>query len=65
MPMAKGSSKGTIARNIAEFHGGKTYAHTKAKFGAKRANAQAVAASMASARRSIGDIHREAMKKKK
>lgn len=52
MPLKKGSSKKTISKNISEFHKGKTYAATKRKFGAKRANAQAVAVAMSSARKS-------------
>lgn len=46
MPLAKGRSQKVISSNIAEFHTGKTYANTAAKFGRKRANAQAVAAAM-------------------
>ncbi len=65
MPLAHGSSRKVISQNIAEFHGGPTYAHTKAKFGKKRADAQAVAASLSTARRSIGDIHRDSRMKKK
>lgn len=49
MPMRKGSSQKTIAKNIAEFHTGKTYKHTKAKFGKATADRQAVAAAMRSA----------------
>jgi len=52
VPLAKGTSRKTIAANIAEFHTGKTYAHTKAKFGKKTADRQAVAASLSTARRS-------------
>jgi hypothetical protein len=49
MPLKKGSSKATVSSNIREFHGGKTFAATKAKFGAATANKQAVAAAMSSA----------------
>lgn len=59
MPMT-----GSLGNRISEFHGGKTFAKTKAKFGAKKANAQAVAAAMNSMR-TIGDIHAEMRKKKK
>lgn len=51
MPLKKGSSQKTISSNIRELHGGKTYAHTKAKFGAKRANKQAVAIALHEARK--------------
>lgn len=43
MPLFEGKSKKVISKNIGELHGGKTYAHTRAKFGEKKANAQAVA----------------------
>lgn len=59
MPMT-----GSIGNRIAEFHHGKTYAKTKAKFGKKTADKQAIAASYASAGRSIGEIHRSMSKKK-
>lgn len=49
MPLKRGRGKKTMASNIAEFHGGKTYAHTKEKFGKKRADAQAVAAAYSQA----------------
>lgn len=51
MPLKSGSSKKTIAGNIAEFHGGKTYKRTKAKHGKKTADRQAVAVAMSMARR--------------
>ena len=54
MPLEKGSSKSTISRNIAEFHGGPTYERTKAKFGKAVADKQAVAASLSEARKSRG-----------
>lgn len=52
MPLAKGSSSKTISKNIAEFHTGKTYAHTAEKFGTERANKQAVAVALETARKS-------------
>lgn len=52
MPLKKGRSKKVISENIREFHTGKTYAHTAAKFGKERANKQAIAAAYSSARRS-------------
>ena len=51
MPLKPGSDKETISENISEFHKGDTYAHTKSKFGAEKANKQAVAASYSEARR--------------
>lgn len=52
MPLKRGSSKTTIAGNIAEFHGGDTYQRTARKFGKAKANAQAVAAAMRKAGKS-------------
>lgn len=49
MPLLKGKSKAVIARNIAELHSGKTYAKTAAKFGANKANKQAVAIALSTA----------------
>ena len=54
MPLEKGSSQKTISSNISEFHKGPTFAHTAAKFGKKKANAQAVAVAMSEARRYRG-----------
>lgn len=51
MPLKKGSSKKVVSSNISEFHGGKTYAHTKKKFGKKRADKQAVAVALHMARK--------------
>ncbi len=52
MPMKKGSSKRTISKNIAEFHTGKTYQKTRAKFGKETADKQAVAAAYRTAGKS-------------
>ncbi len=46
--------KGTVSERISEFHSGPTYARTKAKFGAARANKQAEAVAFSSARKSNG-----------
>lgn len=54
MPLSKGSSKEVVSKNISEFHAGKTYAHTAEKFGKKRADAQAVAVALNTARKSNG-----------
>jgi hypothetical protein len=52
MPLKKGKSKETLEENIAEFHKGKTYARTRAKFGKSKADKQAVAAAYSQQRRS-------------
>lgn len=49
MPLKPGKSRKVISENIAEFHHGKTYAHTRNVFGQARADAQAVAAAYANA----------------
>lgn len=54
MPLKKGSSKKTVSGNISEFHKGKTYAATKKKFGKKKADKQAVAVALSTARKSKG-----------
>lgn len=51
MPLLPGSSQKVISQNIREFHGGDTYARTKAKFGKDKANKQAVAVAMNEARK--------------
>lgn len=51
MPLKKGSSQSTISSNIREFHTGDTYAKTKAKFGKAKADRQAVAVAMSTARK--------------
>lgn len=52
MPLHRGSSKKTVSRNIREFHTGKTYARTAAKYGKRVANRQAVAAALDEKRQS-------------
>lgn len=54
MPLKRGTSKATVSKNIEEFHGGKTYEHTKSKFGKARADKQAIAVAMSEKRRSGG-----------
>lgn len=54
MPLKPGSSESTVSRNIEEFKTGPTYAHTAAKFGKARAEAQAVAAALSNARKYKG-----------
>lgn len=61
MPLLPG--KKNRAANFHEFHAGPTYAHTKAKFGKKRADRQAVAAILSNERKTIGQIHRAARKR--
>ena len=50
MPLKSGSSRKTVSSNIRELHSGKTYAKTKAKSGAKKANKQAVAIALSKAK---------------
>ena len=52
MPLKKGKSKKIINENISEFHTGKTYSATKAKFGKVKADKQAIAVAMSQARKS-------------
>lgn len=52
MPLAEGKSRETVSTNISELHSGKTYAHTKQKFGKEKADKQAVAIAMSQARKS-------------
>lgn len=43
MPLRKGTSRATVRKNFEDFGAGKTYAHTRAKFGKKRADKQRIA----------------------
>ena len=52
MPLKKGKSKKVVSQNIREFRTGKSFAHTAAKFGKKRAQKQAVAVALDEQRRS-------------
>jgi hypothetical protein len=52
MPLKSGKSKKVVSENISEFHTGKTYAKTKAKFGKAKADKQAVAVAMSKKRKS-------------
>jgi hypothetical protein len=45
-------------KNIAEFHHGSSYAHTKKKFGKARADKQAVAAGFSAARKASAEGYR-------
>lgn len=67
MPLKPGSGSETVSDNIRELHGGKTYAHTRRKFGAGRANKQAVAIALSNARKTeslrVGDTSAEGVLK--
>ncbi len=52
MPLKAGKSKAVVSQNIEEFHRGKTYQRTKAKFGKVKANKQAVAVALSKAGKS-------------
>jgi hypothetical protein len=54
MPMLRGKDKKTTEKNFREFGKGKTYAHTKRKFGKKRADKQRVAAVLNNKRKASG-----------
>ena len=51
MPLKKSAKKAVVSENIAEFHGGPTYAATKRKFGREKADDQAVAVALSTQRR--------------
>lgn len=50
VPLKKGSSK-KVSENISEFHKGETYQKTAKKFGKAKADKQAVAVALETARR--------------
>jgi len=56
MPLKKGTSKKTISNNISEIHSGNTYSKTARKFGKSKANKQAVAIALSTARQSGAKI---------
>ena len=51
MPLIQSAKPKDVSQNISEFHTGKTYAHTKAKFGKKDADRQAIAVALSTARK--------------
>jgi hypothetical protein len=51
MPLKSGKSKKVVSENISEFHKGKTFAKTEAKFGKEKADKQAVAVAMSKKRK--------------
>lgn len=61
MVLKSGKSDKTVAANIRELHGGKTYAKTKAKSGKSRADAQAIAIAMHEAGRSKAKPRRKTL----
>lgn len=63
MPLRAGSGSDVVSGNISELHGGKTYAHTKRKFGKKKAHKQAIAIALSKARESKGKRKRVARKR--
>lgn len=60
MPLKKGSSRETVSENISEFHDSAQYRKTKAKLGKKKADKQAVAVALETARRARKDAGRKA-----
>jgi aminoglycoside phosphotransferase family enzyme len=51
MPLIKSKSKKAVSKNISEFHKGKTFAKTAKKFGKDKANKQAVAVALNTAKK--------------
>jgi hypothetical protein len=64
MPLKSGSSKKTIGSNIKEFHKGQTYMSTMKKFGKSKADKQAVAVALDTARKSKSPAKAFARKRK-
>jgi hypothetical protein len=62
--MKRGKSQAVVSENVEEFHSGKTYARTKAKYGKERADKQAVAAALNQARKSGAAIPRRSGRRK-
>jgi hypothetical protein len=54
MPIKPGSGQKIVSENIWELHEGPQFDKTRRKFGAKKANAQAVAIALTQARKSNG-----------
>lgn len=52
MPLKSGKSNKTVSQNIKEFSKGKTFAHTKDKFGETKARKQAIAVALNEKRKS-------------
>lgn len=52
MPLKSGKSKKTVSSNIKELHKGEVFQKTKKKFGAKKADKQAVAIALSKKRKS-------------
>lgn len=52
MPLKKGTSDKVVKQNIKEFSKGKTFAHTKGKFGEDKARKQAIAVALSERRKS-------------
>jgi hypothetical protein len=65
MPLVKGKSKKTISGNISEFHGGKTFARTKRKYGVAKARKQAIAVALKLASKTAKKKASKTAKKKK
>ncbi len=55
MPLKPGKSQAIISENIGELHSGNTYAKTSAKFGKKKADKQAVAIALSTARHTMAE----------
>ena len=52
MPLKKGTDRKTTESNFREFGAGKTYRHTKKRFGKKRADRQRIALVLSNKRKS-------------